>query len=46
MKNCPYCGTELKETTFGNKFCPNCGKVEINNPDELKSNDENPSYVG
>jgi uncharacterized Zn finger protein (UPF0148 family) len=35
MKNCPFCGTPLKDTTFGNKWCPNCGKIE-----ELKEEDE------
>ena len=28
MEYCPYCGTRLTETSWGNKWCPNCGKVE------------------
>lgn len=28
MRNCPYCGTPIKETNWGRKWCPNCGIIE------------------
>ena len=42
-KLCPYCGTPLKETTLGRKFCPNCGIIE-ETPQEIKKEDI--SYIG
>jgi len=43
VDRCPFCGTPLKETTFGRKFCPNHGIIE---GDEKSESEENPSYVG
>jgi uncharacterized Zn finger protein (UPF0148 family) len=40
--NCPYCGTELKKTTFGRYFCPNCGIIDSEEP----SKDDKGSYIG
>lgn len=43
INNCPYCGTPLRETSWGRKVCPNCGIID--EPEE-KSSDEQPSYCG
>jgi len=41
--NCPYCGTKLQQTNWGNNWCPNCEKII----DELKESDvKDPSYIG
>jgi len=45
MKNCPYCGTLIKETTFGRKFCPNCGIIPEEET-ENESKEESRSYIG
>ncbi len=45
MRNCPYCGVTLNETTHGRWYCPNHGIVE----GELESKSEeksNSSYIG
>ena len=45
--NCPKCGTQLKETNWGNYLCPNCDrfeKDEIEGDKEEKS--ESPDYIG
>jgi len=43
MKNCPYCGTELLETNYGRKWCPNHGIIEEeNNQDKDKTR----RYIG
>jgi len=41
---CPYCGTELGETNWGRKHCPNCGIIE----EDKDSSEENltGSYIG
>jgi len=39
---CYICGTKLKETTYGRKFCSNCGIVE----EESKSESEEARYIG
>lgn len=44
MKNCPYCGTPLKETNFGNYWCPNHGKIE--KQEEEENGDKERSYLG
>ncbi|MBU0959377.1 MAG: transposase [Nanoarchaeota archaeon] len=43
MDNCPYCGTLLKETNLGRKWCPNCGIIEEESSNE---SEEKPNYVG
>lgn len=43
MKNCPYCGTPLKETNYGRKWCPNCGIIDEENKEKQT---ELPSYIG
>ena len=40
--NCIYCGTNLWETSYGNIWCPNCGK--LNTVEE--STDDDHSYIG
>jgi len=45
MKYCPYCGTELFDTTYGNRWCPNCGKVTIEN-ESIEDTDKDRSYIG
>lgn len=42
-ENCPYCGTKLQETTWGRKFCPNCGIIEESK--EI-SKEKETSYIG
>jgi len=42
--NCPTCGTELRQTTYGRKFCPNHGVVD--DGDYEHKSDEEPSYIG
>jgi uncharacterized Zn finger protein (UPF0148 family) len=42
MKNCPYCGCALKETSYGRLWCPNCGIVE----DVEADKDDKGSYIG
>lgn len=41
-ERCPYCGTELRETTWDRDFCPNCGIIE----NEEESKDREKSYIG
>ena len=43
VENCPFCGTKLKETTWGRKFCPNHGIIE---EEEKSESEDNPPYVG
>ena len=43
MENCYTCGTKLQETSWGRKFCCNCGIIEDIN--ETTESDEKPSYV-
>ena len=43
ITNCPKCGTKLRETTWGRWFCPNCGIIEVEKPEE---NNEKKSYIG
>jgi len=40
--NCIYCGTELLDTNYGNKWCSNCGKINL----EEESTDDDHSYIG
>ncbi len=40
MDNCYICGTKIKETNFGRKFCPNCGIL-----DEEEGEEGTPSYI-
>lgn len=42
--NCPYCGTPLKETNYGNLFCPNHGIVSEKIEDEEEEKETN--YIG
>jgi len=42
--NCPICGTECKETTWGRHHCPNHGIV--NEGDEEEDNKKEKSYIG
>jgi len=42
MKNCPYCGVPLKETSWGRKFCPNCGIIDETKDEE----DKERGYIG
>lgn len=44
-KLCPYCGTPLKETTYGRWFCPNHGIVEEESKSENSKNEKR-SYIG
>lgn len=44
VTNCPYCGTPLKDTTYGRKFCPNHGIIEEG--EEKSESKETPSYLG
>ncbi len=45
MDRCYICGTELRETTHGRMFCPNCGIIEEES--ESKSEEKNnSSYIG
>ena len=39
---CPYCGTKLNETTYGRKFCSNCGVID----EEEESEEGEKSYIG
>ena len=39
-EHCPFCGTELRETTYGRKHCSNCGIIE-----EEKESEEG-AYTG
>jgi len=41
-KLCPYCGAKLIETTWGRKFCRNCGVLDSTEESEEK----NPKYIG
>ena len=44
--NCPYCGTKLKDTNYGRKFCPNCGIIDENtNESEDESKEKNRGYI-
>ena len=43
MENCEYCGTKLKETDHGRKFCPNHGIME---EDEETASGGTPNYIG
>ena len=43
MERCPFCGTKLNGTNWGNKWCPNCGKIE---EERSEVKDEDLSYVG
>ncbi len=48
VKYCPICGTELVDTTWGRKFCPNHGIIdeeskEYSNEDNNRSDK---SYIG
>jgi len=43
LKNCPYCGTKLKETNFGRYYCPNHGI--INGDEELPYDEVKRSYI-
>lgn len=45
-KNCPYCGTELKETNYGNYWCPNHGIVYTKLKEPREINKEDLSYIG
>jgi len=40
IERCPICGTELKETNWGRKYCPNHGIIE-----ESEEGDKSPSYL-
>ena len=40
---CPYCGTPLKVTNLGRKFCPNCGIVDEG---AAESENKERSYLG
>jgi len=42
MERCPICGTKLKETNWGRKFCPNCDDFDENKESEV----EDPEYIG
>ncbi|GEM_PF-2341630 len=41
LTNCPYCGTKLIKTTYGRKWCPNCGVIE----EEKVREDSEKSYI-
>jgi len=41
-EHCPYCGTELKKTTWNRKFCPNCGII----PENRDEGEEDARYIG
>ena len=43
LKNCPFCGTKLFETTYGRLHCPNHGIIE--EPKEPEDKDKTPSYI-
>jgi len=44
MKNCPICGTPLKETTWNRWCCPNHGIIVED--DEVEEIDKERSYIG
>lgn len=44
--NCSYCGTELKKTSWGRWFCPNCGVIDSNEQEETKAENTNKDYIG
>ena len=47
MEYCVRCGCKLDSTTWGYKFCMNCGKLPENNQKEIENEkEETPSYVG
>ena len=43
LKNCPYCGCELKETSLGRLWCSNCGIID--NYEYEEKGEETPSYI-
>lgn len=42
---CYICGTPLKETSWGRKFCPNCGIIS-DGEDEIEDPNEKRNYIG
>ncbi len=42
---CPYCGTPLKETSWGRKFCPNCGIIS-EGENQTEDPNEKRTYIG
>jgi uncharacterized Zn finger protein (UPF0148 family) len=46
LKNCPYCGTPLQETTFNRLWCPNHGIIEDNPKSEESEENKKRSYLG
>jgi uncharacterized Zn finger protein (UPF0148 family) len=44
MTNCPFCGTELLETTYGRLHCPNHGIIHIDEEDIDEAKEV--SYIG
>jgi uncharacterized Zn finger protein (UPF0148 family) len=43
-KLCPYCGTILYRTNYGNLLCPNCGIIE--EPPKESDDKREVGYVG
>jgi uncharacterized Zn finger protein (UPF0148 family) len=48
IKFCIKCGCKLTETSWGRKFCRNCGMLEENQNGNYEDNDkhEGGSYIG
>lgn len=44
MTNCPYCGVQLLETSWGRRFCPNHGIIEEEKEDEYKYQNKEEGY--
>lgn len=47
MNNCPICGTPLKDTSYGRKFCPNHGIIDDDDRAEQEDKEERErGYLG